>query len=77
MHLTGYSGLPPPLSADDTDRGNKGVGNLFVTVRAKNLRGLSGFLDTRFEQPPATIQNVPISTPQESLTLIVKRLDHL
>lgn len=43
---------------------NKWVGNLFVTVRAKNLRGLSGFVDTRFEQLPATIQNVPISTSQ-------------
>ncbi len=47
-----------------------------IAVR-DNLRGHSGFLDTRFEQPPATIQNVPISTPQESLTLVVKRLDCL
>ena len=32
-------------------------------MRVENLKGSSGFLDTRFEHPPATIQNVPISTP--------------
>lgn len=58
--------------------GSKRVGNLFVTVRAKNLRRPSDFLDTRFEQPPAIIQNVLISiTLQESLTLGVKRLECL
>jgi len=51
--------------------------SFFVTVRAENLHGLSGFLDARVEQPPATIQNVSISTPQESFTLVVKRLDCL
>ena len=53
----------------------KGSGVFFVTVHAENLRGPSGFLDTRFEPPFATIQNAPISTPQESLTLVVERLD--
>jgi len=48
-------------------RKQRGRESFFVTVRVKNLRGPSGFLDTRFEQPPATIQNALISTPQESL----------
>ena len=55
----------------------KGSGIFFVTVRVENLRGPSGFLDTRFEQPPATIQNILVSTPPESLTLGVKRIDCL
>ena len=55
----------------------KGSGIFFATARAENLRGPSGFLDTRVEHPPATIQNVPIATPQESLTPVAKRLDHL
>jgi hypothetical protein len=60
------------------NKGNKkGSGIFFVTLRSENLRGPSGFLDTRLKQSPATIQNVPISTPQESLTLVVKRLDCL
>ncbi len=35
----------------------------FLPERAKNLLGPSGFLDTRFEQPPAAIQNDPVSFP--------------
>jgi hypothetical protein len=66
MHLTGYSGLRPPLSTDDTDRGNKrGRESFFATVRAENLRGPSGFLDTRFEPPPAAIQNASLPVPSD------------
>lgn len=35
----------------------KSSGIFLVTVRAESLRGPSGFLDTRFEQPPVTIQS--------------------
>jgi hypothetical protein len=59
-----------------TPRKNKESG-IFFTVRTENLHGPSGFLDTQVEQPPAIIQNAPISTPQESLTLVVTHLDSL
>lgn len=52
------------------------VGESFLTARG-NIRGPSGFLDTRFEQPSATIRNVSVSTPQELLALDVKRIDCL